>query len=171
MTGTPTRFRQYRRYHRDLRPYALVLPRETVSPRTLPVMRRLAARTRPHPAALVTDLGGGVRVRVFGDTGSRAPGPALLWIHGGGFVFGTAAHDDRWCHQIAARTGVLVASVDYRLAPDLAGLPPAWITVGDQDLLHAQNARYHQALTTAEVDSRLRLPRLRHRRTHHHDQP
>ncbi|WP_036511068.1 MULTISPECIES: hypothetical protein [Nocardia] len=55
-------------------------PRETVSPRTLPLMRRLAARTRPHRAAVVTDLGGGARVRVFGDTGSRAPGPALLWI-------------------------------------------------------------------------------------------
>ncbi|WP_169811254.1 hypothetical protein [Nocardia anaemiae] len=76
-TNPVVRFRQYRRYHRDLRPYALALPRETVSPRTLPLMRRLAARTRPHPAAVVTDLGDGARVRVFGDTGSRVPGPAL----------------------------------------------------------------------------------------------
>lgn len=81
----------------------------------LPLMRRLAARTRPHPAAAVTDLGDAVRVRVFGDTGRLVPGPALLWIHGGDFVFGTAAQDDRWCHQIATRTEVLVASVDYRL--------------------------------------------------------
>jgi hypothetical protein len=85
------RLRQYRHYHRDLRPYALALPRETVGPRKLPLMRRLAARTRPHPAAVVTDLGDGARVRVFGDTGRRVPGPALLWIHGGGYVFGTAA--------------------------------------------------------------------------------
>ncbi|WP_040828725.1 alpha/beta hydrolase [Nocardia jiangxiensis] len=53
-------------------------------------------------------------MRVYGDTTRRVPGPALLWIHGGGYVFGTAAQDDRWCHQIATRTGVLVA-VDSQL--------------------------------------------------------
>nr|WP_258562313.1 alpha/beta hydrolase [Nocardia africana] len=36
---------------------------------------------------------------------------------------------------------------------DLTGLPPAWIAVGDLDLLHDQNVRYHRALTGAGVDS------------------
>src|SRR5690606_5629447 len=104
------RLDQYRLYHPDLRPHALVLPRETVSAPTLPLMRRLVARRRPHPAATVVDLGDGAGVRVFGDPDDPAPGPVLLWIHGGGYVFGSATQDDRWCHRIAARTGVLVAS-------------------------------------------------------------
>ncbi|SUA45362.1 Lipase 2 [Nocardia africana] len=118
VSGPIARLRDHRHFHPDLRPYALVLPRESIGPRTLPIMRRIAARIRPHPAARVIDLDRGVRVRVFGTTDDQAPGPALLWIHGGGYVFGTAAQDDRWCHQIATRTGVLVASVDYRLAPE-----------------------------------------------------
>ena len=45
-------------------------------------------------------------------------GGALLWIHGGGYVLGTAARDDPVCRQFAAEAGVLVASVEYRLAPE-----------------------------------------------------
>jgi acetyl esterase/lipase len=50
--------------------------------------------------------------------GTPAPYPALLWIHGGGYVIGTAAQDDPLCRLIAERLGVLVAAVDYRLAPE-----------------------------------------------------
>src|SRR5690606_10842196 len=108
-SSMPTsRLDQYRPYPPDLRPHPLVLPRETVSAPTLPLMRRLVARRRPHPAATVVDLGDGAGVRVFGDPDDPAPGPVLLWIHGGGYVFGSATQDDRWCHRIAARTGVLV---------------------------------------------------------------
>jgi acetyl esterase/lipase len=42
----------------------------------------------------------------------------VLWIHGGGYVIGTAAQDDALCRDLARRLGALVASVDYRLAPD-----------------------------------------------------
>jgi acetyl esterase/lipase len=40
-----------------------------------------------------------------------------LWIHGGGYVIGSAAQDDRRCRRFADRLGVPVAAVDYRLAP------------------------------------------------------
>lgn len=43
-------------------------------------------------------------------------GAALLWLHGGGFILGNAAHDDRFCAETASHTGAVVASVDYRLA-------------------------------------------------------
>ncbi|AEF34185.1 esterase/lipase [Mycolicibacter sinensis] len=46
-----------------------------------------------------------------------APAPALLWIHGGGYVVGTAAQDDRLCRRFSDELGITVASVDYRLAP------------------------------------------------------
>lgn len=29
--------------------------------------------------------------------GSRRPAPALLWIHGGGYLIGSAAMADNWC--------------------------------------------------------------------------
>ncbi|HEX3958278.1 MAG TPA: alpha/beta hydrolase [Trebonia sp.] len=44
--------------------------------------------------------------------------PAMVWIHGGGFIIGTAANDDLVCRRMAAQAGCVVASVDYRLAPE-----------------------------------------------------
>jgi acetyl esterase/lipase len=45
-------------------------------------------------------------------------GAALLWIHGGGYVIGTAGQDDRRCARFARELGLRVVSVDYRLAPE-----------------------------------------------------
>jgi acetyl esterase/lipase len=42
----------------------------------------------------------------------------MLWIHGGGFVMGSAAQDDALCRHFAEELGIVVASVDYRLAPE-----------------------------------------------------
>jgi len=43
---------------------------------------------------------------------------ALLWIHGGGTIFGTPRQANDWCSRVAAELGVPVVSVDYRLAPE-----------------------------------------------------
>lgn len=48
---------------------------------------------------------------------STPGGAALLWIHGGGYVLGSAAMDDGLCRRLAEELGILVAAVDYRLAP------------------------------------------------------
>ena len=45
------------------------------------------------------------------------PRPALLWFHGGCYVFGTA-RDDEHGNAFAARAGCAVISADYRLAPE-----------------------------------------------------
>jgi triacylglycerol lipase len=42
----------------------------------------------------------------------------MVWIHGGGYIIGSAANDDLVCRRMAAQTGAVVASVDYRLAPE-----------------------------------------------------
>jgi acetyl esterase/lipase len=42
----------------------------------------------------------------------------MLWIHGGGYVIGTAAQDDALCRHFADELGIAVASVDYRLSPE-----------------------------------------------------
>lgn len=44
-------------------------------------------------------------------------GAALFWIHGGGLITGNAAMNDRECAGYARDLGLVVVSVEYRLAP------------------------------------------------------
>ncbi|MBA4025328.1 MAG: alpha/beta hydrolase [Gordonia sp.] len=83
-------------------------------------MRRLQTLARTRKDAEVHQVVPGVSVRVFHPpvAPTSEPGPALLWIHGGGYVIGSAAQDDSLCQRFADELGVLVASVDYRLAPE-----------------------------------------------------
>ncbi len=139
-------------FHRDLSRAARLLPRNIVSPASQPLLRRMTAmleRRKPPRGVEALTLGCGVRVRLYRPTGVDTPAPALLWIHGGGYVIGSAAQDDRLCRRFASTLGVTVASVDYRLAPQhpypaglqdcyaalgwLAGLPsvdPAQVAIG-----------------------------------------
>ncbi|MDN5670169.1 MAG: alpha/beta hydrolase, partial [Renibacterium salmoninarum] len=113
------RIRSREVFHPDLRTLSLVVPRAPVSRRTLPLIRRLGQRVPTSSSVEVHPIGSGATVRVFGPaTPSAVPGPALLWIHGGGYVIGTASQDDRLCQRFADALGIRVASVDYRLAPD-----------------------------------------------------
>lgn len=108
--------------HPDLRRIARVAPRHLIGPRTLPPLRRLSAfregRARETPGVEVITLESGAGVRLFRPVGADEPTPALLWIHGGGYVMGTARQDDRLCHRFSSRLGMTVASVEYRLAPE-----------------------------------------------------
>lgn len=71
-----------------------------------------------HRSAASPD-GPDVEVVVF-EPADRAPGPipAIAYFHGGGFVFGDANTDVRTPAALAAELGVIVASVNYRLAPE-----------------------------------------------------
>jgi len=57
-------------------------------------------------------------LRVYQPDQRRRDGAALLWIHGGGLIAGSARYDDLGCARMAADHGVPVVSVDYRLAPE-----------------------------------------------------
>jgi acetyl esterase/lipase len=59
----------------------------------------------------------GTGARVFTPAGG-GNGGALLWLHGGGLVIGAAAADDRFCARLAVELDIVVAAVDYRLAPE-----------------------------------------------------
>ena len=107
--------------HPDLRRIARFAPRQLVGPRSLRVIRALSRLTQPGSASDVQaiTLGSGIGVRLFRPVGvAQVPAPALLWIHGGGYVIGTAQQDDVLCRRFSARLGITVASVDYRLAPE-----------------------------------------------------
>ena len=70
---------------------------------------------------------GGVPVRLYRPAGEE--GPALVWLHGGGWAIGSLASHDPLCRALAARSGRSVVAVDYRLAPEHvhpAALEDAW---------------------------------------------
>jgi acetyl esterase len=46
------------------------------------------------------------------------PFPVLVWIHGGGWVIGTAGESLATAKDLAAAAGCVVVSLDYRLAPE-----------------------------------------------------
>jgi acetyl esterase/lipase len=60
----------------------------------------------------------GVAVRVFRPRDAAGSLPVVVWIHGGAYVVGSASQDDLLCSELAVRTGTVVVSVDYRLAPE-----------------------------------------------------
>ena len=59
-----------------------------------------------------------VLVRVYRPKQRRDRSPGLYWIHGGGMVLGSVDMNDASCAAIASDLDVVVASVDYRLAPE-----------------------------------------------------
>jgi acetyl esterase len=62
---------------------------------------------------------GTIPVRVYRPAGAgAAPWPILVWYHGGGWVIGDLDTADTTCRKLANRSGALVVSVDYRLAPE-----------------------------------------------------
>lgn len=58
------------------------------------------------------------RVRLYYPVGRSAFSPAVLFIHGGGFILGDLDSDGWMAEAISAEAEVVVISVDYRLAPE-----------------------------------------------------
>ncbi|MEB3981521.1 alpha/beta hydrolase [Mycobacterium sp. 663a-19] len=104
-----------------LRNVARFLPRGYALHRGYKVQRALmqlmgnAGRIRHVPVVAVNEH---VKVRLHRPTGLPDRAPALLWIHGGGTIMGAAVQDDKYCRKLSRLTGVAVAAVEYRLAPE-----------------------------------------------------
>lgn len=62
--------------------------------------------------------GGSVSLRLYEPHRVAAPGPALVFFHGGGFVLGSIDTHEGACRYLAAEADVRVISVEYRLAPE-----------------------------------------------------
>jgi acetyl esterase/lipase len=106
-------------FHPELRRIAAFLPRTLVTPLTISAFRMLPRRRAGGEAdgvdVVTLDSGVGTRIHRPRHTAS---GPALLWIHGGGYVLGHAAMDDKHCRRLADELGATIAAVEYRLAPE-----------------------------------------------------
>jgi len=103
-------------FHPDLQQVRF-LPQLSLGTRSLRVMRFLGRLARPDGSVPVVPVSPDVSVRLFRPAGP-GPFPALLWVHGGGLVSGTAAMDDAFCRRVSEELGAVVASVEYRLAPE-----------------------------------------------------
>jgi acetyl esterase len=74
---------------------------------------KVVDRTIPGPA-------GELPVRIYRPASAPAAAalPALVYAHGGGWVFGNLDSHDVLCAQLALEAGIAVFHVDYRLAPE-----------------------------------------------------
>lgn len=107
-----------------------MFPVFTMDPETLVAMR--AARLKmtgavpePDPTGLLIENvtiegpeGDPLPLTVFRPTGAAKPMPAMLQIHGGGFVLGEAGASRVGNAETARDADCVVVSVDYRLAPE-----------------------------------------------------
>ncbi len=62
--------------------------------------------------------GGEIGLRLFDARAERAPGPVLVFYHGGGFVVGSIGTHAALAAEMARQLDVPVVSVEYRLAPE-----------------------------------------------------
>ncbi|MBT9560166.1 MAG: alpha/beta hydrolase [Myxococcales bacterium] len=84
-----------------------------------------AIATVDETVALPSPGGVAVPVRVYRPLGNRPGGPALIWLHGGGFVVGDFETHDAACRRLCADLALTVIAADYRLAPEYP-FPAAW---------------------------------------------
>jgi acetyl esterase/lipase len=61
---------------------------------------------------------GDVRVRIVKPTGTSGPLPAILYIHGGGWVLGNAGTHDRLVRDLAVGVNAAVVFVEYDRSPE-----------------------------------------------------
>ncbi len=83
-----------------------------------------------------------IRVRIYRPHGAEPNPPAIVFFHGGGWVVGDLDTHDGSARVLAAASGCVVVSVDYRLAPEHpfpAGLDDClaayqWVTANGAEL-------------------------------------
>lgn len=81
-----------------------------------------------------------VRALIYRPRDARLPLPGLVWMHGGGYILGSAAADDAAVKALVAEIGCLVVSVDYRLAPETPHPGPVEDCYAALQWLHANAA-------------------------------
>ncbi|MGE0625583.1 MAG: alpha/beta hydrolase [Pseudomonadales bacterium] len=112
----------YNRLDSELKPALEQMPPLEITRDNVAAIRALlASRPQPPGVEVLTEKrsvprdGGTVDVYLYRKS-ERSSQPALLWIHGGGYIIGSA--EDERARVIAAALDMTVCSVDYRLAPE-----------------------------------------------------
>ena len=139
----------------DLQPFLPIFDSFRYDMDSLPATRArllemLAGATPALPAGVTrrecftkpTEVGPAVRMLVYAPDSGIGQRPALLNIHGGGYVAGAPEMQDAQNARFAADLGLVVVSPDYRLAPETRNLGAvedcyatlAWMVEGAADL-------------------------------------
>ena len=139
----------------EIAPMLELFPPLVFTPESLPLVRagiaellaQMANNVPTFPTIEVTErwVAGptgapDVRVLVYVPRDTLTPRPALLWIHGGGYVIGSADGDDLKVKAMVAELGCVAVSVDYRLAPETAHPGPVEDCYAALKWLHANAA-------------------------------
>lgn len=110
---------------------------------------------RPTPATVrkeditLPGAAGPQPARVYTPAGVTDDAPALLYLHGGGWVQGSIDSHDGLCGKLADWAGIRVISYDYRLAPEHK------FPAGADDVLAC-----YRALVSGETPVRIDASRL-----------
>ncbi|KAF5241077.1 hypothetical protein FANTH_9295 [Fusarium anthophilum] len=106
-------------------------------------------------------LGATNQLRLYTPNDSSEPLPVVIYVHGGGWTIGDLDSEDKVCRTMCNSAGVIVASVDYRKAPENPfpiGLEDAW-----QGVLWASLPCYnHDRLLMGNSRSRTESPKFVH---------
>src|SRR6186997_246470 len=107
-----------------LPPVQTLTPQENrrVRARLLDLRRELAGGRTAEPVARVEERrvpvnGGSVAARIYVPEGG-GPFPVLVYFFGGGFIMGSIDAVDEACRAMAHRSGCMIVSAEYRLAPE-----------------------------------------------------
>jgi acetyl esterase len=98
----------------------------------------------PRPDLAVVEMtslpgpAGTLRARLYAPR-AEGPLPVLLYLHGGGWTYGSIDSHDRFTRLLAQDAGIAVLSLDYRLAPEAPFPGPrddaraafAWLAAGE----------------------------------------
>lgn len=84
--------------------------------RPMAEVRDLAIDRPGHPPG--SPHGHRVPARLYRPRQAQSRGPAVIYVHGGGGMIGSVDVYDAVCRLIADDTGMVVISVEYRLAPE-----------------------------------------------------
>ena len=95
-------------------------------PESLPILEaRRELRYQQRLAGVGLSIGSveelevaGLPARLYVPRGAASVGPLLLFLHGGGWIYGDLESHDPACRFLAEEAGVRVLAVDYRLAPE-----------------------------------------------------
>jgi acetyl esterase len=111
-------------YDPELAPWIAMIPDidftdiATVRSADESLLEHLPRYEPPVPLTVRDMVASGVPVRVYSPADQDGPLPGLVYIHGGGFIVGSAEMFSGDAERIAAEVGAVVVSVDYRLAPE-----------------------------------------------------
>ncbi|MFC2038232.1 alpha/beta hydrolase [Chloroflexota bacterium] len=109
------------------------MPQVTYSNDNMPVIRANMREMKAEMNARLPDVPGiiiedrnipgpenapDVLVRIYRPEKQSGLMPALLWIHGGGYILGNIDQDDFTAKQLSLNGECVVVSVEYRLAPE-----------------------------------------------------